>query len=59
MIAGAVRTGDPIKDVFNKGLNSMKEDGTLAQLYKDNMGIDVPENAQFINVFTEPYVPTK
>lgn len=59
MIAGAVRTGDPIKDVFNKGLNSMKEDGTLAQLYKENMGIDVPENAEFIKVFTEPYVPTK
>ena len=33
MIAGAVRTGDSIRDVFNEGLNSMKEDGTLRRLY--------------------------
>ena len=59
MIAGAVRTGDPIKDVFNEGLNSMKRDGTLRKLYEKYMGIPVPEGAKFIEVFTEPYVPTK
>lgn len=59
MIAGAVRTGDPIRDIFNEGMNSMKEDGTLAKLYEENMGMPVPENAKFIEVFTEPYVPTK
>ena len=59
MIAGAVRTGDKIRDVFNEGLNSMKKDGTLAKLYESNMGMPVPKNAKFIEVFTEPYVPTK
>ena len=59
MIAGAVRTGDPIKDVFNKGMNSMKADGTLAALYKKNLGIDPPENSAITTIFTEPYVPTK
>lgn len=59
MIAGAVRPGDPIKDVFNKGMNSMKEDGTLVALYKKNLGIEPPATAQFTKVFKEPYVPTK
>jgi ABC-type amino acid transport substrate-binding protein len=59
MIAGAVRTGDKIRDIFNEGLNSMKKDGTLAKLYEKNMGVPVPEGAKFIEVFTEPYVPTK
>ena len=59
MIAGAVRTGDPIRDVFNEGLNSMKKDGTLKKLYEKEMGIPVPEGALFMEVFTTPYVPTK
>lgn len=59
MIAGAVRTGDPIRDVFNEGLNSMKMDGTLRRLYEEYMGMAVPEAARFIDVFEEAYVPMK
>lgn len=59
MIAGAVRTGDKIRDLFNEGLNSMKRDGTLARLYQQFMGVPVPENAKFIQVFTSPYEPTR
>lgn len=59
MIAGAVRSGDNIRNIFNEGLNSMKKDGTLAKLYKDNLGMPVPAGAKFIEVFTTPYVPTK
>jgi ABC-type amino acid transport substrate-binding protein len=59
MIAGAVRTGDSIRNIFNEGLNSMKKDGTLRKLYETHMALPVPEGAQFIEVFTTPYVPTK
>lgn len=59
MIAGAVRTGDKIRDIFNEGLNSMKKDGTVAKLYEQFLGVPVPENAKFIQVFTTPYEPTR
>jgi polar amino acid transport system substrate-binding protein len=59
MIAGAVRPGDKIKDIFNKGLNAMKKDGTLAKMYTTYLGLQVPVDAKFMQVFTTPYEPTR
>ncbi len=59
MISCAVRKGDPLKDIFNKYLNEMKEEGATAALYEKYYGEKAPEHSAITDVFTEPYVPEK
>ena len=59
MISCAVRKGDPLKDIFNKYLNELKEEGVTAELYEKYYGDTPPEHSAITDVFTEPYVPEK
>lgn len=59
MIACAVRKGDPLKDIFNKYLNELKEEGFTAALFEKYYGDKAPEDSAVTHVFTEPYVPAK
>ena len=59
MISCAVRKGDPLKEIFNKYLNELKEEGITAELYEKYYGEPAPEHSAITDVFTEPYVPEK
>lgn len=57
MIGAFFRKGDPLRDEFNEGLRSMKEDGTTAALFEEYFG-DAPSNdSAVVRLFDEPYVP--
>ena len=41
----ALRTGDPLKAEIDKAIKSMKEDGTIQEMYERNFGVPVPEGS--------------
>jgi ABC-type amino acid transport substrate-binding protein len=51
------RKGDPLRDEFNKYQNELKQDGTLAQIYRKWFGKDPDPDSPTVKVFTTPYVP--
>jgi len=53
------RKGDPLKDEFNKYQNELKEDGTLAGIYKKWFGKNPDPDSPTVKIFTAPYVPEK
>jgi ABC-type amino acid transport substrate-binding protein len=59
MIGCAVRTGDPLKEEFDKALHEMKEDGTTEELFVKYFGEKPPAGSAVTRIFTEPYVADK
>ncbi len=47
------RDGDPIRDQFNKTINDMKADGTLAKIYKEWFNGDPPADSPTAKVVPE------
>jgi ABC-type amino acid transport substrate-binding protein len=59
MQAAFFRKGDPLRDEFNKYENELKQDGTLAKIYKKWFGMDPDHDSPTVKVFATPYVPEK
>lgn len=59
MIGAFFRKGDPLRDEFNAGLRSIKEDGTTAALFEKYFGDAPAEDSPVVRVFDEPYVPAE
>lgn len=59
MIGAFFRSGDPLRDEFDMGLRSMKEDGTTAELFEKYFGEAPDEDSPVVRVFDEPYVPAE
>lgn len=53
----AFRKDDPLRDQYNKVLNDMKTDGTLAKLYTKWLGATPGPESSSVKVYTTPYVP--
>ena len=53
----AFRKGDPLRDEYNKVLNEMKKDGTLAALYAKWLGAEPGPDSSSVKIYTTPYVP--
>jgi polar amino acid transport system substrate-binding protein len=59
MIGAFFRKGDPLRDEFDEGLRSIKEDGTTAALFKKYFGDDPVDDSPVVRIFEESYVPTE
>jgi ABC-type amino acid transport substrate-binding protein len=57
MIGAFFREGDPLRDEFTQALQSMKEDGTTAELFEQYFGDPPAEGSAPVRVFEEPYTP--
>ncbi len=53
----AFRKGDPLRDEYNKVLNEMKKDGTLANLFEKWLGAKPSPESSAVRVYTTPYQP--
>ena len=57
MIGAFFRKGDPLRDEFDEGLRSIKEDGTTAALFEQYFGDAPADDSPVVRIFDEPYVP--
>lgn len=53
----AFRKGDPLRDDYNRVLNDMKRDGTLAALYEQWLGAKPASDSSTVHVYTTPWEP--
>lgn len=53
----AFRKGDPLRDEYNKVLNEMKKDGTLAAMYEKWLGVKPAADSSTVRVYTTPWQP--